>query len=59
MQKEVQVGDVVKHKLSETPDLVVFAKRTEHGYIVYECRWYNEKTGSFDSDEFYASELRG
>jgi len=57
MEKEIGVGSLVKHKVGYGPPMVVISKVMEHGYIKYGCRWYNEKSGSFECEEFYNSEL--
>ena len=58
MEKEIEVGRIVKHKSGYGPPMVVLSKRdSEHGYLEYECRWYNEKSGSFECQTFYNSEL--
>jgi len=56
--EEINVGSLVRHKANEGGEpLVVTSKKTEHGYIVYECRWYNGKSGSYELERFYNSEL--
>ena len=57
MEKEIGVGSLVKHKVLLSPRMVVISKVTEHGYIKYECRWWNVKSGTFECEEFYNSEL--
>lgn len=57
MEKEIGVGSMVKHKSGFGPPMVVLSEEPKHGYIEYECRWYNEKSGSFERQVFYSSEL--
>ena len=56
MEKQIGVGSMVDHKAGG-PSMVVISESAEHGYIKYECRWYNEKSGSFECQVFYNSEL--
>ena len=57
----IYVGTVVKHKANLTGGklVVMQGQDTGHGYIEYECRWYNDKTGSYESGKFYDIELIG
>jgi len=58
MEQEIGVGNLVRHKANRPGDpLVVLKKEEEHGYFVYECRWYNRISGSYEVGTFYSSEL--
>ena len=61
MAEEINVGSLVKHKANDMgASLVVLQKEDSgHGYFEYECRWYNSKSGSYESGKFYSSELIG
>ena len=53
MGEEIGVGSRVMHRSNNGPVMVVIKKiDSEHGYLMYECRWYNEKSGSFECGEF-------
>ena len=58
MEEEIGVGNLVKHRANRASDpLVVVSRKEEHGYVVYECRWYNRISGSYELGKFYSSEL--
>ena len=61
MAEEINVGRLVKHRANQigSPLVVIRKEDTGHGYIEYECRWYNSRSGSYELGKFYSSELIG
>jgi len=59
--QEINVGRLVRHKANRlgTPLVVIRKEDTGHGYVEYECRWYNSRSGSYELGKFYNSELEG
>ena len=59
MGEEIGVGNLVRHRVWQGAggNLVVLSKKEEHGNFVYECRWYNRITGSYEKKVFYGFEL--
>ena len=57
--EEINVGSLVRHRANQAGSLLVVIRKedTGHGYIEYECRWYNSRSGSYELGKFYNSEL--
>ena len=59
MAEEIKVGRLVWHRANKPGGLLVVIRKkdTGHGYIEYECRWYNSRSGSYELGKFYDYEL--
>ncbi len=59
MAEEINVGRLVRHRANKLGSLLVVIRKedTGHGYIEYECRWYNSRSGSYELGKFYDYEL--
>lgn len=58
MAEEIRAGNLVRHKANLGGILVVVqVKDSGHGWMEYTCRWYNDKSGSYELEKFYDSEL--
>ncbi len=58
---EINVGGLVRHRANPIGGVLVVIRKkdTGHGYIEYDCRWYNSRSGSYELGKFYNSELVG
>ena len=59
MAQEINVGRLVRHRANKLGGLLVVIRKedTGHGYIEYECRWYNSRSGSYELGKFCDYEL--
>jgi len=57
--EEIHVGNKVRHKANQMGGILIVIREKDsgHGWMEYTCRWYNDKSGSYELGKFYNSEL--
>lgn len=53
----MKIGDIVHHKLRLSEDMVVISK--SEALCTVECRWWNEMSEEFSSQDFGMEEILG